>query len=100
MTPEEQRIADSLGSATIQRIDQSLLDHATSRRKKVAMLVANVMCDPIAAVPGLPDDYYCLRVRELVERGKLVAFGDPKNMRNSEVQLPDNAPAGNSRSAP
>jgi hypothetical protein len=46
------------------------------------------MSNPSVRVPGLPDLYYAERIRALVTRGLLLAEGNLKFMRYSEVRLP------------
>jgi hypothetical protein len=41
-------------------------------------------------LPGIPDSFYAERVRLLVECGKLLAEGDLRFMRYSEVKLRSN----------
>jgi len=84
----EARLAATLSSEFIARIDAELLSHAKPQFRKVAMLVGLAMGNPAVRKDGLPDLYYSQRVRALVEKGKLVAEGNLAFMRYSEVRLP------------
>jgi hypothetical protein len=88
LSQEEAKIAASLSSDFVERVDQELLAHAKPRNRKVAMLVGLAMGNPAIRVPGLPDTFYAQRVRALVDRGALVAEGNLDFMRYSEVRLP------------
>jgi len=88
LSPEQRRIADTLGGEMVERIDAELLVHANDRPRKVAMLVGLAMSNPAVSVRGLPDLYYAERVRHLVKIGALEARGNLRSMRHSEVKLP------------
>jgi tetratricopeptide (TPR) repeat protein len=87
LTPEQEAVAASLSPELVARIDATLLSHARPYNRKVAFVVAGTMMDPALRVPGLPDVFYAQRVRLLVARGLLVAEGDLRFMRYSEVRL-------------
>jgi hypothetical protein len=80
--------ADGLASAPIDHFDALLLAQATSEWKKVAFVVGNAL--------GLSHDPYLQvgdmalheRVISLVEKGSLIADGDPSEMRACRVRLP------------
>ena len=88
MSAEQLAVATSLTPDMIERIDAALLSRATKRNKKVAFIVGTTMMDPEASFAGLPDIYYALRVKTLVEKGLLIAEGNLDYMRYSEVRLP------------
>jgi hypothetical protein len=88
LSPDEARIAESLSTEFVERIDAELLKHARPQRRKVAMLVGLAMGNPSVRLPGLPDLYYAGRIRALVARGLLLAEGNLNFMRHSEVRLP------------
>jgi hypothetical protein len=88
MTPEEEAIAALLSPEVLAQIDAALLSFAAARRRKVARLVGSVMLNSNACVVGLPDVFYAQRIRSLVHRGLLVAYGNLDYMRYSEVCLP------------
>ena len=88
MTPEQEAVARRLSQEVIDRIDAALLSHARKSPRKVAMLVGLVGTDRALSVPGLPDLFYAERVKALVARGDLIAEGNLKYMRYSEVWLP------------
>lgn len=88
MTPEAQALADSLSPEFVAGVDAALLSHATTKNRKVAMLVGLTIDDPALRAAGLPDVFYAQRVKALVARGLLIAQGDLDYMRYSEVRLP------------
>jgi hypothetical protein len=88
MSSEEAKVAASLSSEFVERIDAELLSHAKRSNRKVAMLVGLAMSNPAVRAPGLPDLLYSQRVRVLVEKGVLVGDGNLAYMRYSEVRLP------------
>ncbi|KQV14333.1 hypothetical protein ASC97_31815 [Rhizobium sp. Root1203] len=80
--------ADGLASAPIDHFDALLLAQATSEWKMVAAIVGNAL--------GLSRDPYLQvgdmalheRVISLVEKGSLIADGDPSEMRACRIRLP------------
>ena len=52
------------------------------------MVVGLTMSSLQSHVPGLPDVFYGMRVRKLVEDGLLESQGNLARMRFSEVRLP------------
>jgi Protein of unknown function len=88
LSPDQARVAASLSSEFIERIDAELLKHARRHGRKVAMLVGLAMRNPSVRVPGLPDLYFAQRIRLLVAKGELISEGNLDFMRYSEVRLP------------
>jgi Protein of unknown function len=43
--------------------------------------------------PGIPDVFYSLRIKHLVESGAIEAAGNLDRMRYSEIRIPDQRPA-------
>ena len=91
LTPEQESIVASLSADFVRLVDAALLSHARVAWRKVAMLVGSAMMDSTLRVPGLPDTFYSMRVRKLVEAGMLEAEGNLGHMRFSEVRLPGGA---------
>jgi hypothetical protein len=48
----------------------------------------SAMQDLRGSIKNVPDIYYAQRIRVLVKEGKLIAQGNLKRMRYSEVKLP------------
>jgi hypothetical protein len=91
-TKEQLAIIASLTNADILDVDRILLSHARPAWRKVSMLVGLAMTDPYLKTQGLPDIFYAMRVRMLVEAGALESAGDLAFMRFSEVRLPVQSP--------
>jgi hypothetical protein len=88
LTPEQEAVVASLSADFVRQVDAALLSQAGVAWRKVAMLVGLTMMDSALRVPGLPDTFYAMRVRKLVEAGMLEAEGNLDYMRFSEVRLP------------
>ena len=88
LTPEQEALVASLSADFLRKVDAALLSQAKGTWRKVAMLVGSAMMDSALRVPGLPDTFYAMRVRKLVEVGVLEAEGNLDYMRFSEVRLP------------
>ncbi len=88
LSPAEETIVASLDEGFIRKVDRALLSHATTSWRKVAMLIGLTMMDSELRVPGLPDLFYSMRVRTLVEAGLLESAGNLDYMRFTEVRLP------------
>lgn len=69
-------------------MDRVLLAHAAPTFRKVARIVGMAIGELSPRIPDVPDIYYAMRVRHLVEVGKLESQGNLKFMRFSEVRLP------------
>lgn len=91
LTPEQEAVVASLSADFVRKVDAALLSQAGVAWRKVAMLVGLAMMDSAVRVPGLPDTFYAMRVRKLVEAGMLEAEGNLDYMRFSEVRLPGGA---------
>lgn len=89
MTKVEKAFVDKLSQEDVEIIDKTLLSNATNEWRKVAMIVAITMMNLPNRVQGIPDIFYAQRVRKLVEGGRLESQGNLKNMRFSEVRLPN-----------
>lgn len=80
--------ADGLASAPIDYFDALLLAQATSDWRKVAFIVGNALgmsCDPYVQVGSMALHE---RVIALVEKGAIIADGDPSEMQICRVRLP------------
>ncbi|HZB54750.1 MAG TPA: DUF3658 domain-containing protein, partial [Reyranella sp.] len=85
------RVVTPMGlvSAPIDHFDSSILEQAAREWRSSAYVIGSTMahnCDPYMQV----DDIMLLaRLAALVEDGKLLADGDPWDMRACRVRLPD-----------
>jgi hypothetical protein len=61
--------------------------HTSSRATKVAKLIGVFMMRHPAAVPGLPDYFYVMRVERMLESGVLRVSGDAENLVQCDVRL-------------
>lgn len=76
-----------LTNEELQRIDESIIDHASTEWRKVAMVVGLAMTDNQGSFENVPDFFYAERVRLLVEVGRLESQGNLESIRFSEVRL-------------
>ncbi len=92
LTPEQQTVVEKLSQEDIAKIDDGLLSNCCDRWRKVAMVVGTTMTSggPYR-YEDVPDIFYSLRVKALVEQGLLESQGNPDFMRYSEVRLPRTA---------
>ena len=79
---------DSLTESDIKQIDEWLLSCVEENWRKVAMVVAKAISisDEKGKFLEVPDVFFGMRVESLVASGRLVAQGDLKRMRLSEVK--------------
>jgi hypothetical protein len=78
-----------LASAPIDHFDASILEQAAKEWRSAAYVIGSTMaynCDPYIQVG---DIMLLARLAALVEEGKLLADGDPWDMRACRVRLPD-----------
>jgi len=88
MDLDDYGVIDTLTPAALAAIDQGLISELTpSLPHKVARLVGNFMEHSPAAVPGLPDYFYLLRIEKMIESGVLVIIGEAEHLIKCDVQL-------------
>lgn len=87
LTPEQEVRVARLSESELREIDEALVSHAKRQWRKVAMVVGTTMSSLPNRVPGIPDVFYAMRVRKLVEDGVLESQGNLARMRFSEVRL-------------
>lgn len=88
LTPEAEAQARLLTAADLQRIDECLLSQTSHSWRKVARVIGATMGVVGSQFPGIPDVFYSLRVKHLVETGAIEAAGDLNRMRHSEIRIP------------
>ena len=89
LSPEETARVSQLTAADLQRIDGCLLSHMSHRWQKIARVVVLAMSTLDREFPDVPDVFFSLRIKSLVESGAVEAAGDLNRMRFSEVRVPD-----------
>jgi len=94
LMPEEEARVARLSQSELLEIDEALLSNVKPQWRKVAMVVGITMSSLSIRLPGIPDVFYGMRVRKLVEDGMLESQGNLARMRFSEVRLP---PSGHER---
>ena len=67
-------------------IDSALLSHCAGTWRKAALVIGSALHE--VRVPGVPDVFFALRLKEHVARGRLEGRGDLSSMRYSEVRVP------------
>jgi hypothetical protein len=88
MELEDYGIIDALTPAMLAAIDQGLIDGMTSSRaRRVALMIGTFMGTHAAAVPGLPDYYYLMRIENMIDSGVLVVTKEADLLIQCEVRL-------------
>ncbi len=84
------RIATETGlaSAPVDHFDAMLLQRATNAWQKIARIVGQVMIHDVEPYMQVGDIMLLARVVALVDTGRLIADGDPWQMRYCHVRLP------------
>ena len=88
LTQDQKELVSKLSDSDIKEIDTILLAQVGKQPRKVAMVVAIAMSKLPNKVEGIPDVYYAQRGAALVNDGLLVAQGNLRRMRYSEVKVP------------
>ena len=86
LTEEQKQLVAKLTKDDLHKIDEALYSNTKNNWRKVAMVVGLTMSKLPNRIYGLPDVYYAIRVRGLVESGRLVSQGNLSYMRYSEVR--------------
>lgn len=86
---EDLEIMSSLSSQEFELIDSWLLKHTSESFSKVAMVVAKALeeSDSAQLLEHVSDAIFGLRIEKLVSENRLIAQGNVRNMRYSEVKL-------------
>ena len=88
MEMEDYGIIDALTPAMLASIDQGLIaEVASSRACRVARMIGAYMGGGAAAVPGLPDYFYLMRIRNMIDTGVLVIAGEAELLIQCDVRL-------------
>ncbi len=78
-----------LTSTSIDHFDSSLLQQASTEWKKIAVIVGHTLGQQYESYFQVGDLMLHARVVALVEAGKLIADGDPREIRSCRIRLPD-----------
>jgi hypothetical protein len=78
-----------LVSALVEVFDDMILASATRDWRKAARVIGETMGRTMELYRQVGDVMLLARLVALVEAGKLIAHGDPRQMRRCEVRLPD-----------
>ncbi len=89
LTNEQKQLAAELTFEQLKEIDETLFSNTACSWRKVARVIGSTMSELSSRITDLPDIFYSLRVRDLVESGKLISRGDLSCMRYSEVRRSD-----------
>ena len=71
----------------LQQIDQAILSALDRRWKKAGFITAGVMIAAPDEHEDLPEAFYVLRIRELVQAGRIELKGDLDELKTSEIRL-------------
>jgi hypothetical protein len=88
LTVEQSMHVSRLKQEDLWEMDRVLIGQCNSSWRKVARVVGMAIGELGDRLPNIPDVYYAMRVRHLVEVGKLESQGNLAYMRLSEVRLP------------
>jgi hypothetical protein len=86
LTADQKRIVAGLSQGQLAEIDRAIVAVTKNQWQKVAKVIAVAMQSTPRAPTDVPDIFYSLRIRRLVDDGKLEAQGDLRRMRFSEVR--------------
>ena len=86
LTEEQMEFVSNISSEELERIDSELLSLVNEKYQKVAKIVLTYMFKNESLIPGFPDLFYGLRIRQLAEAGKIEFQGNLEFMQYSEVR--------------
>lgn len=88
MDMEDYVIIDALTPAMLASIDQGLIAEVLSSRAcRVARMIGTYMGAHSAAVPGLPDYFYLMRIQNMIDSGVLVVTKEADLLIQCDVRL-------------
>ena len=88
MEIEDYGIIDTLTPAMLAAIDQGLIaDVTTSRSCRIARMIGIFIGAHTAAVPGLPDYFYLMRIENMIDSGVLVVTREAALRMQCDVRL-------------
>src|SRR5580698_3813474 len=81
-------IVDALTPAELAAIDRDLVAGiSTTKPRKIGGMIQTFMERSTAAVPGLPDYFYLLRIEQMINAGVLVISTEAEDLMHCVVQL-------------
>ena len=87
MDLEDYGIIDALTPEALAAIDEGLIaDLETGGTRKVAAMIGRFIQSSPAAVSGLPDYFYLLRVEQMIDSGKLIVVEEREHLMRSSVR--------------
>jgi hypothetical protein len=88
MDLEDYGIIDALTPEMLGAIDEGLIaELAAGKTRKVAAMIGMFMGSSPAAVSGLPDYFYLLRVEQMIGSGRLLVVDEGEYLMRSTVRL-------------
>ena len=89
LSHDDIKVIKSLSNQDFELIDTWLLKHASKSFSKVALVIAKAIeeSDSAQVLEYVSDVIFGLRVEKLVSENKLIAQGNVRNMRSSEIKL-------------
>jgi len=88
MDLEECGIVDAPTPEVLAAIDEGLIaELGTGGTRKVAAMIGRFMQSSPAAVSGLPDYFYLLRLEQMIGSGKLIVIDEREHLMRSSVRL-------------
>ncbi len=87
LTPEQEALIAQLTDEQIETIDEALLGQTTEVFRKTAAIIGFSMGKLDKEILGIPDTYYLMRLKGLVEKGMIDVEGNIDYMRFSEIRL-------------
>jgi len=86
---QEQRDAIAqLDDGDLEQIDQAILSALDSSWKKAGFIASGVMIAAPDEHEELPEVLYTIRIRALVQAGRIEGKGDPQVFKTFEIRLP------------
>ena len=86
LTEEQMEFVSNISSEELERIDSELLSLVNEKYQKVAKIVLTYTFKNESLIPGFPDFFYGLRIRQLAEACKIEFQGNLEFMQYSEVR--------------
>ncbi|MEO6656167.1 MAG: DUF3658 domain-containing protein [Pyrinomonadaceae bacterium] len=87
LTPEQEARISQLTDKQIEAIDEALLVNTSEVFNKTAAIIGHAMKKLDQRIIGIPETYYLIRLKKLVEKGLLESVGKIDYMRFSEVRF-------------
>jgi Protein of unknown function len=86
LSREQSSLVAQLTQKQIAAIDSTLLAQCAGSWRKVSYVIGSALQQ--LRLPGVPDSFFALRVKEHIARSKLEGRGDLSRMHYSEARIP------------